>query len=71
MQYDIATRHGFSIHTCIYVHVHMYTDDTLIYIEFNMTRHSVAVEAWPSVADIRTCVYGNKLQLNEDKLSLL
>jgi len=64
--HDIATRHGLNIH--------MYADDTQIYIEFDLTPHSAAeaqskLEA--CVADIRVWMRENKLQLNEEKTELV
>ena len=64
--HEIASHHGLS--------VHMYADDTQIYIEFDLTTHS-ADEAKKKmeacVADISKWMRENKLQLNEDKTELI
>jgi exonuclease III len=63
---DIAIRHGLSIH--------MYADDTQVYIEFDLTPAS-AEEAQSKleccVADISKWMKDNKLQLNEEKTELV
>jgi exonuclease III len=64
--HDIAKRHGLSIH--------MYADDTQIYIEFDLSPYSAAeakskLEA--CVADIRAWMSENKLQLNDGKTELV
>ena len=64
--HDIAKAHGLSIH--------MYADDTQIYLSFDLTPLS-AEEAKSKlencIADIRIWMRTNKLQLNEDKTELL
>ncbi len=52
----------------------MYTDDSQIYIEFDLTPQGASeakerIEA--CVADIRTWMRENKLKLNEDKTELI
>ena len=64
--HDIAAAHGLSIH--------MYADDTQIYIEFDLTSFSAAeakskLEA--CVSDIHAWMRQNKLQLNDDKTELV
>jgi hypothetical protein len=64
--HDIATKHGLSIH--------MYADDTQIYIEFVLTPHSLDVaksKLEVCVEDIRIWMRNNKLQLNEDKTEFI
>jgi hypothetical protein len=64
--HDIAAAHGLQIH--------MYADDTQIYIEFDLNPFSASqakckLEA--CVDDIRAWMRQNKLQLNEDKTELV
>ena len=64
--HDIATKHGLSIH--------MYADDTQIYIEFDLTPHSFDVarsKLEACIDDIRIWMRNNKLQLNQDKTEFL
>ncbi len=52
----------------------MYADDSQIYISFDLTQHAVeeAIQKLEAcVADIRTWMKDNKLQLNEEKTELL
>ena len=64
--HDIATIHGLSIH--------MYADDTQLYIEFDLCPHSAEAakgKMEACVADIKKWMRDNKLQLNEDKTELI
>ena len=64
--HDIATKHGLS--------VHMYADDTQIYIEFDLKPHSASeakMKMEACIADIRAWMRENKLQLNESKTELV
>jgi hypothetical protein len=62
--YDIAKRHGISIH--------QYADDTQLYLAFDFDKQEEAVAQMEAcIQDIRTWMKQNKLKLNDKKTELL
>jgi hypothetical protein len=62
--YDIAIRHG--------VVMHQYADDTQLYVAFDpKDQHQAQARMEACIADIKSWMRANKLQLNEDKTEFL
>ena len=62
--YEIAQRHGISIH--------QYADDTQLYVAFDLNDQEEAAERMEAcLNDIRIWMRQNKLQLNEDKTEMI
>ena len=58
--FDIVEKYGFSIH--------MYADDTQVYLSFKVSEENVALEKLEGcISDFRNWMFGNHLKLNDTK----
>ena len=59
-------------HHCINYHIHMYADDTQLYISFDLSDLSIAIDKYNKcISDIRTWMIQNKLNINDSKTEFL